>query len=79
MAGILQDFLFTLSLRYVSKEMPPRPSLVAFFDNFVSVEVLYNIIRRIDDQKSRLAILIYSLGIATGTYLTMRFKINKIS
>jgi len=39
--------------------------------------VLYNILNELDSQRSILAILIYSVGIATGTYLAMKFKIGK--
>ncbi len=76
-AGILQDFLFTLSLRYVSKEIPAKAATVAFFDNAVSVGVLYNIIKKLDDDRTWLAIIVYSLGIATGTYLAMKLKLNR--
>ena len=76
-AGILQDFLFTLSLRYVSKEIPHKAAIMAFFDNAVSVGVIYSIIKKLDDERTLFAIIIYSLGIATGTYLAMKLKINR--
>ena len=74
LAGILQDFLFTLSLRYVGKEKPFSASFVAFFNNFVSVGVLYTILRQFDEQRTLISIIIYSLGIATGTFLAMKFQ-----
>jgi hypothetical protein len=34
-AGIIQDFLFTLSLRLVNREQPIKAASVAFMDNLV--------------------------------------------
>ena len=76
-AGILQDFLFTLSLRLVNKELAVKAASVAFLDNLVSVGVLYSILRKLDDQRSIPAIIIYCLGIGVGTYLAMRFKLGE--
>jgi len=76
-AGILQDFLFTLSLRLVNKELAVKAASVAFLDSLVSVGVLYSILRKLDDQRSIPAIIIYCLGIAVGTYLAMRFKLGE--
>jgi uncharacterized protein YebE (UPF0316 family) len=76
LAGIIQDFLFTLSLRYVSKEKALLASSVAFFDNLVSVGVLYTILRQLDSQRTVISIIVYSLGIATGTFLAMKFKLG---
>lgn len=75
-AGIVQDFLFTLSLRYVSKEKAFLASFVAFFNNAVSVGVLYSILSRLDSQRTVFSIIIFSLGIATGTFLAMKFKLG---
>ncbi len=77
LAGILQDFLFTLSLRLVNREWPLKAASVAFLDNLVSVGVLYHILKQLDDQRSVMAILIYSLGIGTGTYLAIKFRLSK--
>ncbi|MDD5547636.1 MAG: hypothetical protein PHN74_01910 [Candidatus Pacebacteria bacterium] len=38
---------------------------------------LYNILNRLDDERSFVAIIIYSLGIATGTFLAMKFKLEQ--
>ena len=74
-AGILQDFLFTSSLRLVNQELKVKAASVAFLDNLVSVGVLYNILTRLDNERSIIAIIVYSLGVGTGTYLAMKFKI----
>ncbi len=76
-AGILQDFLFTLSLRLVNHEKALKASSIAFLDNLVSVGVLYSILSRLDNERSIPAIIIYSFGIGVGTYLAMRFKLTK--
>ena len=60
LGGIIQDFLFTLSLRLVNREMPWRAASVAFLDNFVSVGILYSILRKFDSERTLLAIVIYS-------------------
>ncbi len=77
LAGILQDFLFTLSLRLVNHEKALKASSVAFMDNLVSVGVLYSILSRLDSERSITAIVVYSFGIGVGTYLAMKFKLNK--
>ncbi|MFA5937056.1 MAG: hypothetical protein WC822_04220 [Candidatus Paceibacterota bacterium] len=75
LAGILQDFLFTSSLRLVNQELKFRAASVAFLDNLVSVGVLYNILTKLDNERSMIAIIIYSLGVGTGTYCAMKFKL----
>ena len=74
LAGILNDFLFTLSLRYVNREKAYLASLVAFFNSVVGISVLYTILSKLEEDRTFIAILIYSLGIATGTFLAMKFK-----
>lgn len=76
-AGILQDFLFTLSLRLVNREWPIKAASIAFLDNLVSMGVLYNIVRQLDIQRSIIAIFVYSLGIAVGTYFAIKLKLKK--
>jgi uncharacterized protein YebE (UPF0316 family) len=75
-AGILQDFLFTLSLRLVNREWAVKAGSIAFLDNLVSVGVLYSILTKLDSERSILAIIIYSLGVGTGTYLAIKFKLG---
>lgn len=55
LAGILQDFLFTSSLRLVNQDLPLKASPVAFLDNLVSVGVLY-ILTKLDNDRSIVAI-----------------------
>ncbi|OGF77275.1 hypothetical protein A3H04_02065 [Candidatus Giovannonibacteria bacterium RIFCSPLOWO2_12_FULL_43_11c] len=73
-AGILQDFLLTLNWRFIAKEKKVQASILSFLVTIVTMTVLYNILTRLDSQRSIIAILIYATGIATGTFLGMKFK-----
>ncbi len=75
-AGILQDFLLTLNWRYIAKNRALPASVLSFFVTIVTMVVLYNILIRLDAQRSILTIIVYALGIGTGTYLGMKFKIG---
>ena len=75
-AGILQDFLLTLNWRYIAKNKALPASALSFMVTIVTMLVLYNILTRLDSQHSVLAIVIYAMGIGTGTYLGMKFKIG---
>ncbi len=76
-AGVLQDFLFTLNLRYVAKSKVFFAVLTSFLVTVVSLLVLYNILTNLDSQRSIIAIMVYALGIAAGTFLAMKFKIKE--
>ena len=75
-AGILQDFLLTLNWRYIAKNRAVPASALSFLVTIVTMTVLYNILTRLDSQRSIFAIVVYALGIGTGTYLGMKFKIG---
>ena len=75
-AGILQDFLLTLNWRYIAKNRALPASTLSFLVTIVTMTVLYNILSRLDSQRSVWAIVIYALGIGTGTFLGMKFKIG---
>jgi len=75
-AGVLQDFVFTLNIRFVNKERTLPAVLTSFLITVISLLVLYNILTTLDSQRSILAIIVYAAGIAAGTYLAMRFKVK---
>ena len=77
LAGILQDFLLTLNFRFIAKEKIMPASLFSFLVTVVSMLVLYNILTQLDNSRSLMAIIIYALGVATGTALGMKTKISK--
>jgi hypothetical protein len=76
LSGILQDFLLTLNWRYIAKDKVIPATILSFTVTVVSMLVLYNILTRLDDQRSLLAIFVYALGVATGTILGMKTKIG---
>jgi len=76
LVGVLQDFLFTLNLRYVAKEKVFPAVLTSFLTVVISMLVLYNIVTQLGDQRGILAIIVYALGIGTGTFLAMKFKLG---
>jgi len=73
-AGIIQDFLATLNWRFVVKEKPAPAVTLSFLTTVVSMVVLYDILTKLEGQRSIIAIVIYALGIGTGTFLAMKFK-----
>jgi len=78
--GIVQDFFFTLNTRYVAEKKILPAVVFSFLTILMSMLVLYNILTEIDAQRSIIAIIVYSLGIATGTYVAMKlpgFKSKK--
>lgn len=75
--GVIQDFLFTLNTKYVAKEKIAPAVLFSFLTILVSMLVLYNIINEVDAQRSIVSIVVYSSGIAVGTYLAMKIKPRK--
>lgn len=75
-AGVLQDILFTLNIRYITKEKTFLAVLYSFLTVIVSMFVLYNIITQLDAQRGILAIIVYAAGIGVGTFLAMKLKIG---
>ena len=75
-AGVLQDFLLTLNWRFINKERPIPAAFFSFVVTIVTMSVLYNILTQLDKQRSVVAIIIYALGVGTGTVLGMKTKIG---
>lgn len=69
--GVVQDFFFTMNSKYIAKEKVLPAVFYSFFTILISMLVLYNILTDIDSERSIVAIIVYSCGIATGTYLAM--------
>lgn len=74
--GILQDFLLTLNWRYVAKDRPLPAVSYSFLTTVLSWLVFYNILADFNPQKNILEIIIYSLGVCTGTFLAMKLKLG---
>ena len=75
-AGILQDFLLTLNWRFIAGNKVVPASTLSFLVTIVTMTVLYNILNRLDSEHSIVAIVVYAMGIGTGTFLGMKFKIG---
>ncbi len=76
--GILQDMLWTLNVKYVANDRPVLASVYSFLTSLVSLTVFYNILTKLDEERSIAAIVIYSVGIAIGTMLGMKSKFGRL-
>ena len=74
LVGIVQDVLWTLNVRYVANDKPVLASIFSALTAMVSLTVFYNILTRLDGEKSILAIIVYSIGIGLGTFFGMTSK-----
>jgi len=72
--GILQDFLLTLNIRYITKHKIGPAVLMSFLVTTTTMLVIYNILSKLDEQRSIVAIIIYAAGVACGTFFGMKFK-----
>ena len=78
-AGAGQNFLFILNMRFVQRGHALLASIFSFLVSMLSVWVLYDIITRINQSRGILAIVIYSLGFAAGSFVAMKFKLRERS
>ena len=70
--GVVQDFFFTMNSKYIAKDKVLPAVIFSFLTILMSMVVLYNILNEISSERSILAIIVYSCGIALGTYVAMR-------
>ncbi|OGD57255.1 hypothetical protein A2V71_01195 [Candidatus Berkelbacteria bacterium RBG_13_40_8] len=76
LAGVLQDFIATLNLRYIAKDKIFLAVSTSFFTTVIYMIILYNILTQLDSQRSIAAIISYALGIGGGTFFAMKFKLG---
>lgn len=76
-AGIVQDFVVTFNWRFIAKEKIFLSSLFSFLTTVITLLVLYNILTKLDQNRSIPAIFAYAIGVATGTLIAMKIKIDK--
>ena len=76
LVGIISDFVVTLNWRYVAKDKTFPAVASSFIATLIGWLVFYNILTGLDSEKSILAIIIYSLGVAAGTFWGMKFKVG---
>jgi uncharacterized protein YebE (UPF0316 family) len=74
LAGVLQDFLVTLNWRFIAEKRPALAAIFSFVATVVSFVVLYDILTRLDAQRSIISIFVYAAGVGVGTLLGMAFK-----
>jgi uncharacterized protein YebE (UPF0316 family) len=74
--GVIQDFFFTLNSKYIAQNKITAAVIFSFLTILMSMLVLYNILTQLDAQRSIAAIIVYSFGIATGTFLALKFPIT---
>lgn len=72
--GIFQDFLVTLNWRYIAEHKIVPAMLLSFLVTVTTMLVIYNILSKLDSQRSIIAIIVYASGVAIGTFLAMKFK-----
>ena len=77
--GLIEDFLGTMTLRLVIKERIWLSTIFTFVINVIGMAVFYSIFVRLttETEDGIIAILVYSLGIASGTFVAMKVKIGR--
>jgi ABC-type maltose transport system permease subunit len=65
-----------LNSRYIAKDRIFPAVIFSWLTVMVSMIVLYNILSELNPETSIIRIIVYCLGIATGTFLAMKFKIG---
>lgn len=75
-AGVIQDFSLTMNWRFINKEKALPAGFFSFLTTIITMTVLYNILTQLNSQRSIIAIMVYALGIATGTILAMKTKMS---
>ena len=74
LAGLLQDFILTLNLRFIAKDKVIPAAISSFIVTIITLLVIYNILTQLETQKTIIAIIVYALGIGVGTFLAMKVK-----
>ena len=64
----------TLNWRYIAKHKIAPAVSMSFLVTITTMLVIYNIIAKLDEERSVVAIVIYAAGVAMGTFLGMKFK-----
>ena len=77
LAGIIIDFLFTLYVRFVAEKKAFFAALFTGINAFINFFVFYDVLSRLQGQKSIIGIACYALGIGVGTFLAMKLKLGK--
>lgn len=77
-AGFLEDLISTVVLRLLLARRIYATTLGTFVMTLISLGVFYGIFVQIDRNPLRVvAIIIYAIGIAAGTFVGMKVKIKE--
>ncbi|GEM_PF-700955 len=76
LAGIVQDVISTLNIRFIGTHRVLGAVVSSFAAIIVSMLVLYNILAKLEAKDSIPAIVAYATGIAAGTFLAMKLKLE---
>lgn len=72
----MQNFLFTLNTRFIAKDSVVLAVTTSFLATVVTMLVIYDVLTRLDSQESIIDIVTYALGISTGTFFAVKFKLG---
>ena len=71
--GLIQDFIWTLNIRFIDHDKIFRAALTSFLGTVITTAVIYDILTRLEKEESIVAIVIYAAGVASGTFFWMHF------
>ena len=74
LVGLFQEFLAALYLRFLTKGKTIPAVALSFTITLIGLLVIFNILTRLETQKGTIAIIVFALGVATGTFLAMKVK-----
>jgi uncharacterized protein YebE (UPF0316 family) len=61
----------------VAKEKSILAMIFSFLTTVVGLLVFYNILTQLDRERSIMGIIVYAVGIATGTFLGVKLKLGE--
>jgi len=72
--GALQAVLGAVNLKLIVKDQAISAGAISFVTNLIGLLVLYSIIARLNQERSTIAIVAFSLGVGFGIFLATKFK-----
>ena len=72
-AGILNNILFTLHIRFIDHDKSLRASAAAFGVSVLSLTVLFSILTQVEGLRG---IIWYGFGVAVGTFVAMKLRVR---
>lgn len=78
-AGVVQDFFFTLNMRFTAKGKAFYAGVFAALEILMIMLVFYNILSGLDEERSIVSIIVYAFGIGVGSYLGVKFNLKNLA